>query len=125
MPPLLELTRLRAANLEFSGVEFTDGTHRYVSTGKRIGYGGMGNVWMIERHGPNGDIEVLVAKTFREEFLFLLREDEMARRRFDHFERVIEQITAMQHPNVLPHLLMAPISDNYLLVSPMAGQSML
>ncbi|MSP61439.1 MAG: hypothetical protein EXR72_14045 [Myxococcales bacterium] len=125
---ILDLGRLRAVDLERSENRFTDGKFLYGTSGKRVGSGGMGNVWTLARwpvSHPNGAPEMVVGKTFREEFLILLREDETARRRFDHFEQVIEAITTVEHPNVLPVLLVSPILDNYLMVSPLAGQSLL
>jgi serine/threonine protein kinase len=122
----LSLARLRAVDLATPDVKFTDGQHLYVTSGQKLGHGGMGNVWTLTRHSDDGSLpETVVGKTFREEFLFLLREDEAARRRFDHFERVIDQIKALRHPNVLNVDLMQPISDNYLLVTPLAGPSLL
>jgi tRNA A-37 threonylcarbamoyl transferase component Bud32 len=121
----LPLARLRAADLAVPEVQFTDGQHLYLTSGLKLGHGGMGNVWTISRRDGDEPPKSVVAKTFREEFLFLLREDEAARRRFDHFERVIDQLRGLEHPNVLPVSLMAPISDNYLLVTPLAGPSLL
>jgi len=43
----LELGRLRAADLERPGVQFTDGHYLYMTSGKRLGTGGMGNVWGV------------------------------------------------------------------------------
>src|SRR5256885_3559744 len=118
----LPLARLRAGDLAVPDVVFTDGQHRYATSGKKLGHGGMGNVWTLTRLD---DATTVVGKTFREEFLFLLREDEAARRRFDHFERVIDLLRGVDHPNVLPVELMQPISDNYLLITPLAGPSLL
>jgi len=118
----LPLARLRAADLAVPDVAFTDGQHNYVTSGKKLGHGGMGNVWTLTRVH---DQATVVGKTFREEFLFLLREDEAARRRFDHFERVIDHLRGLDHPNVLPVELMQPISDNYLLITRLAGPSLL
>ncbi len=124
----LPLSRLRAADLERGGVEFTDGTYLYRTSGERLGTGGMGNVWSMERRplgAPLDPPEPVVGKTFREEFLVLLRDDDTARRRFDHFEQVLEVLKRVHHPNILPVLLVSPIADNYLMVSPLAGQSVL
>jgi tRNA A-37 threonylcarbamoyl transferase component Bud32 len=123
----LELGRLRAADLEQPDKWFTDGNYLYLSSGRRVGEGGMGNVWTVTRHPAdgNGPAEPVVCKTFREEFLFLLREDELARRRFDHFERVLEELRQIEHPNVLPVLRVSPIADNWLMVTPLAGESIL
>jgi serine/threonine protein kinase len=123
----LPLARLRAADLAVPEVTFSDGQHLYVTSGEKLGHGGMGNVWTLTREplGGKGEATTVVGKTFREEYLFLLREDEAARRRFDHFERVIDLLRDIEHPNVLPVDLMQPISDNYLLVTPLAGPSLL
>jgi serine/threonine protein kinase len=121
----LPLARLRATDLAAPEVQFTDGEHLYLTSGQKLGHGGMGNVWTISRRKGDDAPVTVVAKAFREEFLFLLREDEAARHRFDHFERVIDQLRGLDHPNVLPVDLMAPISDNYLLVTPLAGSSLL
>ncbi len=123
----LPLAKLRAADLAVPEVEFTDGQFLYLTSGQKLGHGGMGNVWTVTRRPLESDSvpTTVVAKSYREEFLFLLREDEQARRRFDHFERVIDGLRGLSHPNVLPVEMMAPISDNYLLVTPLAGASLL
>src|SRR5579871_212789 len=124
---MIELARLSAADLERPHVRFTDGEYVYVTSGERVGHGGMGNVWTVTR-APLADPdagEMVVAKTFREEFLVLLREDETARHRFDHFERVLDELRAIRHPNLLPVLLVSPIADNYIFMSPLAGESLL
>jgi serine/threonine protein kinase len=126
-PQPIELARLRASDLERPHVRFTDGTWIYVTSGERLGHGGMGNVWTVTR-APIADPdagEMIVAKTFREEYLILLREDETARHRFDHFERVLDELRQVSHPNVLPVLMCSPIADNYLFLSPLGGQSLL
>ncbi len=126
-PPLLDLARLSALDLERPHVRFTDGEWIYVTSGERVGHGGMGNVWIVTR-APVSDPdagEMVVAKVFREEFLILLREDETARHRFDHFERVLDELRGIRHPNLLPVLGVSPIADNYLFLSPLAGESLL
>jgi serine/threonine protein kinase len=119
MSQLIELGRLTAADLRRPDVQFTDGKQVYVSTGKELGRGGMGAAWLITR-----GFEMMVAKVFREEFLASLREDEVARRHFDHFERVVEELRKVDHPNVLPILGLEPIQDNYLVLTPLAGASL-
>lgn len=119
MSESIELARLSAADLRRADVRFTDGKREYVTTGKEIGRGGMGAAWLLAR-----DDEVVVAKVFREEFLASLREDEVARRHFDHFERVVDALRAVDHPNVLPILGLEPISDNYLVLTPLGGASL-
>ncbi len=122
------LAELTSASLELPEIDFTDGSHLYTTSGRRVGHGGMGSVWRVERRpldAPEAPPEILVAKTFREEYLALLKEDRQAKRRFDHFSRVLVELHAIDHPNVLPMLFMAPIADNYILVSPLAGTSIL
>ena len=123
----LPLAKLRAADLALPDVSFTDGENLYVTSGQKLGHGGMGNVWTVTRRPIDGEAPPLtgVDKTYREVFLSLLREDEQARRRFDHFERVIDGLRGLSHPNVLPVEMMVPISDNYLLITPLAGPSLL
>ncbi len=126
--PPIDLAELHTADIERSDVRFTDGEYLYVTSGKQLGYGGMGNVWTLTRWRigqPSAGGEVIVAKTYREEFLILLREDETARRRFDHFEQVVEELRQIDHPNVLPVLRVSPIADNYLFLTPLAGQSLM
>src|SRR5436190_1097675 len=73
----LSLATLRAIDLERSGVSFTDGTFVYFTSGRRLGHGGMGNVWTLSRRPiaePDAPPEMIVGKTFREEYLVLLGE---------------------------------------------------
>jgi serine/threonine protein kinase len=119
-----ELGRLKADDLKMPDLRFTDGTHTYVTSGREIGHGGMGAAYLVTRWQGDEPGEVVVAKTFREEFLLSLREDEVARRHFDHFERVADHLRTLEHPNVLPMLGLEPISDNYLLITPLAGASL-
>src|SRR2546423_897037 len=121
----LELGRLKAADLKQPDVQFTDGTFTYVTSGKELGHGGMGSAWLVTRWQGDDPGEVVVAKTFREEFLLALREDEVSRRLFDHMERVLDEVSRVGHPNVLPLLKVTPIADNYMLVTPLAGASLL
>src|SRR5262245_44943458 len=121
----MELGRLPSEDLARPDGVFSAGTYRYVTAGKRLGGGGMGSAWLVTRRGSGEEDQIVVAKTFREEFLATLREDEVARRHFDHFEQLTEEMKDLEHPNVLPVHLLAPISDNYLLVTPLGGKSLL
>jgi serine/threonine protein kinase len=120
----LDLGRLRARDLRQAELRFTDGTYTYVASGKELGQGGMGQAFLVTRWRGDEPGEVVVAKTFREEFLAALREDEVARRHFDHFERVVAELGKLQHANLLPMLGVEPIADNYLLITPLAGASL-
>ena len=123
--PVRELPRLRAVDLEQPELQFTDGKFTYVTSGKQLGRGGMGEAWLVTRFVGTQPPEVVVAKTFRSEFLISLREDELARRHFDHFERVVDELKVVSHPSLLPVLALAPIADNYLVVTPLGGPSLL
>lgn len=121
----LEFGRLKAADLAVEDLQFTDGEFTYVASGKKLGHGGIGAAWLVTRWRGDEPGEVVVAKTFRDEFLAALSEDEVARRHFDHFERVLDEVQRIEHPNLLPVLKWAAISDNFLLFTPLAGPSLL
>jgi hypothetical protein len=56
----LPLARLRAADLAVPDVQFTDGQHRYVTSGTKLGHGGMGNVWTLTRLDDSGGGKTVV-----------------------------------------------------------------
>lgn len=122
---MIELARLRAADLRRPDVQFTDGEFSYVSSGKELGHGGMGQAYLVTRWRNGGPQQVVVAKTFRDEYMVMVHEDLVSHRQFEHFERLTEEVNAVQHPNVLPVLGLQPISDNYVLFTPLGGASLL
>jgi serine/threonine protein kinase len=121
----IDLSALTAYDLRRPEVIFTDGQYRYVTSGKQLGYGGMGAAYLVTRERDGQMPQIIVAKTFREEFMLTLREDEEARRHFDHFERLAEVVRVVHHPNVLPVLGLHPIVDNYVLLTPLGGESLM
>jgi len=125
MQKVLELSQLRANILRQPELHFTDGEYTYVTSGKRIGHGGMGSAYLVTRWKGDEPGQVVVAKTFREEFLLTLRDDDIARRHFDHYDKLLEQLQPLHHENVLPVLLSRPIADNFILVTPLAGSSLM
>jgi serine/threonine-protein kinase len=116
---------MKAADLAVEDLHFTDGEWTYVASGKQLGHGGMGTAWLVTRWRGDEPGDVVVAKTFREEFLASLSEDDVSRHHFDHFERVLNEIIEVKHENVLPVLKWEAISDNFLMFTPLAGASLL
>src|SRR5262249_53403209 len=72
---------LRADDLSAPGAVIRYGRYLYRTTGTRIGQGGMGAVFELERRlDGTGPIEPVVGKTFHANYLFQLRNDEVTRR---------------------------------------------
>src|SRR3954451_11263313 len=97
----LELSQLKAADLERADVRFSDGIYQYRTTGEVIGSGGMGRVWALDRWplaSPTGAPQAVVGKVYREEYIIFVREDETARRRLEHFELVLSRVRALELP---------------------------
>jgi tRNA A-37 threonylcarbamoyl transferase component Bud32 len=65
-----------------------------------------------------------VAKLYRWEYLLQLRQDEAARRYFDHATRVLGRLRAMRHLHLLPILASEAITDNHVILTPYAGESL-
>jgi serine/threonine protein kinase len=117
--------QLRAVELRQPELQFVDGEWTYVTSGKRIGHGGMGAAYLVTRWREGEPGQVVVAKTFREEFLLTLRDDEVARRHFDHYELLLDELKTIEHAHLLPVLQAKAIADNFLLVTPLAGGSLM
>src|ERR1700749_4978045 len=75
-------------------------------------------------HEP-GAIEAIVGKVFHSNYLFQLRTDEITRRDHHNNLAAMARIAAIEHPNILPTYVSAPISDNYLFVTPRMGMTLL
>lgn len=124
----MPLSQLEASDFERPDVLFADGEYTYSTSGKCLAQGGTGNVWLLTRwltDHPAASSEAVVAKTFRDEFLLLVREDATARRHFQHNLQVVSRLRSVQHPNIVPVLLTAPIRDNHMIVTPLVGESLL
>jgi serine/threonine protein kinase len=110
---------LRAEDLQRPDLVFRYGRHLYRTTGRHLNDGGMGSVYTLER-SADGDpaIEAIVGKVFQANYLHQLRTDEVTRR--DHHTNLaaMARIAAIDHPNILPTYVAAPIADNYLFVTP-------
>ncbi len=114
---------LRAEDLQRPDVCFRYNRYLYRTTGRHLNDGGMGSVYTLERMADGGDrVEKIVGKVFQANYLYQLRTDEVTRR--DHHTNLaaMARIAAIDHPNILPTYVAAPIADNYLFVTPqMAG----
>jgi hypothetical protein len=111
----VELSALRAADLERAGLEFVDGGLRFRTTGEHIGHGGMGNAFLLAMGDGDGGA---VGKVFHSEYLYQLRTDEITRRDHTAVLTNMSVIAGLGHPHVLPILISSPIADNHLTVTP-------
>ena len=86
----------------------------------------MGTVYELERRDDaTGAVEAVVGKVFHANYLFQLRTDEVTRRDHHNNLAAMARIAAIEHPNILPTYVQAPISDNYLFVTPRMGMTLL
>ncbi len=120
----LALADVHAADLARKGVVFTDGRAQFLTTGEHFAKGGMGDLYRLARLQPDGTEDEVVGKVFQSEYLYQLRTDPVTREDHARNVRAMEQIAALDHPNLLPTLVSAPIADNHLTVSPMAGKTL-
>ena len=119
------LAELRSADFDTPGCVFeAEGLH-YRTTGERVGQGGMGHAYHVDLRKP-GEAQTLraVAKLYRWEYLLQLRQDESARRYFEHSTRVLARLRSMRHLHLLPVLATEPITDNHVILTPYAGESL-
>jgi serine/threonine protein kinase len=116
----------QSEDLTRSGIVFRYNRYLYRTLGKHLSNGGMGTVYELERRDDTtGAIEAVVGKVFHSNYLFQLRTDEVTRR--DHHANLaaMARIAAIEHPNILPTYISAPIADNYLFVTPRMGVTLL
>ena len=122
------LAELRAADIATADVVFEHGGHLYRSQGSDLASGGMGSVCLLERrpvHAPDGSYnEAVVGKTFHSKYLYQLRTDEVTRRDHATTLNAIEQIGAIDHPNLLPTYISEQIADNHLFVAPLKSDTL-
>jgi serine/threonine protein kinase len=117
---------LRAEDLVRPDAVFRYNRYLYRTTGEHLADGGMGSVYRLERRADGDDrIEEVVGKTFQANYLYQLRTDEVTRR--DHHTNLaaMARIAAIEHPNILPSYVSAPIADNYLFVTPRMAATLL
>jgi serine/threonine protein kinase len=98
----------------------------YRTLGAHLSNGGMGTVYELERRDDTtGAIEPVVGKVFHSNYLYQLRTDEVTRRDHHNNLAAMARIAAIEHPNILPTYVSAPIADNYLFVTPRMGKTLL
>ena len=117
---------LRSDDLAREGLVFRYNGFLYKTLGEHLSNGGMGIVYELQRQDDaTGVVEAVVGKVFHSNYLYQLRTDEVTRR--DHHSNLaaMARIAAIEHPNILPTYVSAPISDNYLFVTPRMGVTLL
>src|SRR5262249_20473750 len=109
----------KSEDLTKPGIVFRYNRYLYRTSGKHLSNGGMGTVYTLERRDDvSGAIEPVVGKVFHSNYLFQLRTDEVTRRDHHNNLAAMARIAAIEHPNILPTYVSAPIADNYLFVTP-------
>ncbi len=117
---------LRSEDLTKAEACFRYNHYLYRTLGQHISNGGMGTVHALERRDDKtGAIEPVVGKVFHSNYLYQLRTDEVTRRDHHNNLAAMARIAAIEHPNVLPTYVSAPIADNYLFVTPRMGMTLL
>ncbi len=122
----IQIGLLRADDLQRADLIFRYGRYLYRTVGTHLAAGGMGTVSLMERRlDGSGGVEDVVGKTFQNSYLQQIRSDEVTRR--DHHINLaaVARIAALSHPGLLPMYVAAPISDNYLFVTPRMGATLL
>ncbi|HUJ58993.1 MAG TPA: protein kinase [Kofleriaceae bacterium] len=117
---------LRSEDLARQGQVFRYNRYLYRTSGEHLSNGGMGTVYELERRDADtGDQEAVVGKVFHSNYLYQLRTDEVTRRDHHNNLAAMARIAAIEHPNILPTYVSAPIADNYLFVTPRMGMTLL
>jgi serine/threonine protein kinase len=117
---------LRSDDLASAGFVFRYNHYLYRTSGTHLSNGGMGTVYELERRADDtGEIEAVVGKVFHSNYLYQLRTDEVTRRDHHNNLAAMARIAAIEHPNILPTYVSAPIADNYLFVTPRMGMTLL
>jgi serine/threonine protein kinase len=117
---------LRSDDLTKPGFAFRYNRYTYRTLGKHLSNGGMGSVYELQRRDDaSGDVEEVVGKVFQSNYLYQLRTDEVTRRDHHHNLAAMARVAAIEHPNILPTYVSAPIADNYLFITPRMGMTLL
>lgn len=117
---------LRSEDLTKPGATFRYNRYLYRMLGKHLSNGGMGTVHEMERRDEDsGVVEPVVGKVFHASYLHQLRTDDVTRRDHHNNLAAMARIAAIEHPNILPTYVSAPIADNYLFVTPRMGVTLL
>ena len=100
-----QLAELRGRDLEKSGVVFRCGQYMYRTTGREMGQGGMGTVFLMGRRlGTSGQVQAVIGKVFHSDYLLQLRTDKASRHEHDLVMANIDNIAELDHPHILPHM---------------------
>jgi tRNA A-37 threonylcarbamoyl transferase component Bud32 len=67
----------------------------------------------------------VVGKVFHSNYLYQLRTDDVTRRDHHNNLAAMARIAGIEHPNILPTYVSAPIADNYLFITPRMGKTLL
>lgn len=117
---------LRSEDLAKAGLVFRYNRYLYRTLGKHLANGGMGTVCELQRKDEDtGAVEDVVGKVFHQTYLNQLRTDEVTRRDHHNNLAAMARIAAIEHPNILPTYVSAPIADNYLFITPRMGMTLL
>ncbi|HEY5925702.1 MAG TPA: protein kinase [Kofleriaceae bacterium] len=117
---------LRSDDLARAGEVFRYNHYVYKTSGTHLSNGGMGTVYELSRRDDeSGAVEAVVGKVFHSNYLYQLRTDEVTRRDHHHNLAAMARIAAIEHPNILPTYVSAPIADNFLFVTPRMGMTLL
>ncbi len=117
---------LRSEDLAKPSLVFRYNRYLYRTNGQHLSNGGMGTVYELERRDDaTGEVERIVGKVFHSNYLYQLRTDEVTRRDHHNNLAAMARIAAIEHPNILPTYVSAPIADNYLFVTPRMGVTLL
>ncbi|MCP4445558.1 MAG: protein kinase [Myxococcales bacterium] len=107
-------------DLEQAGIVFRCGQYYYRTTGKELGQGGMGTVFLMGRRmGPDSQTQAVVGKVFHPDFLLQLRTDAAAKHEHEMVMKNVDNVAKIDSPHLLPTYVSTRISDNYLIVSPL------
>jgi serine/threonine protein kinase len=115
------LRELRPEDLQTVGAEFLHDGFIYSTTGRRLGQGGMGNCYLVQRRRaelPAGESESCVAKAFHSEYLYQLRTDDITRRDHEAVIHNMEAIRSIEHPSLLSTYVSLSIGENHLTITP-------
>ena len=123
----VSLAKLNADHFKEPGTVFEWEDYHYRTTGREIGTGGMGSVFLLSRRPSNGsaESEPVVGKVFHAEYLYQLRTDEITRNDHESVIRNIEKIQTLHHPNLLETYVSTPIDHNHLTVCPHKCETLL
>ncbi len=118
--PSRPFAQVSSEDLEHPGIVFRCGEYDYRTTGKELGHGGMGTVFLMGRRtGPESQTQAVVGKVFHPDFLLQLRTDEAARHEHEKVMESADDITSIESPHLLPTYVSTRILDNYLIITPL------